>query len=114
MGFLDFFSTYFNLLYELVGILLILWISAHLSEHVRKLTRIVVVLLLIESLAYYVEYWTRGLETLSPARPILTAVVYSIYPVILFFVTRLIVPERQPWKKSVVTLLPALVLMPVY
>ena len=114
MGFLDYFSSYFNLLYELVGILLILWISAHLSERVRKLTRIVVVLLLVESLAYYVEYWTRGLETLSPARPILTAVVYSIYPVILFFVTRLIVPERQPWKKSVVTLLPALVLMPVY
>jgi len=80
MGFVEYILENFSMIYELIGLVVILGVSAHLSERMKKLTVTVVVLLLIESAIFSLEKWTQTFEKLSLLRPILTACLYSLYP----------------------------------
>ena len=82
------------MLYELVGLLVIMGVSAHLSDRMKRLTVIVVVLLVLEAVVFRLEQWTQTFETLSIARPLLTAFLYSLYPMILMTLTFIIGTDR--------------------
>ena len=89
MGFVNYILENFTMLYELLGLVVILGVSAHLSQRMKKLTVTVVILLFIESIVFSLERWTQTFEHLSILRPLLTACLYSLYPLILMVLTLL-------------------------
>ncbi len=89
MGILDFFIDNYVMLYELIGLFVIVRISTLLSERMRKLTTIIVILLFLESVVFSLELWTQSFTTLSHFRPVLTSILYSTYPLILMLLTLL-------------------------
>lgn len=89
MGLITYILDNFTMLYELLGLVVILGVSAHLSQRMKKLTITVVVLLFLESVIFSLEKWTQTFEKLSILRPLLTACLYSLYPLILMVLTLL-------------------------
>ena len=102
------------MLFELVGLLIVLGISAHISDQTKKFTRIVVSLLFIQSLSICFERWTQNFEKLSLARPLLSALIYSIYPLLLLFAMKLMRPEQRSWKRNLLLLIPEIVCVPLF
>ena len=104
------------MLFELIGMLIMLRISAHISPSTKKLTLAVVLLLLATSILYRVEEWTQTFETLSIARPLLTAAIYSIYPVILILLMQITVTDDRRFTKNqmLVLLIPEAVSIPLF
>ena len=113
MGFLDYIKENYNMLYELIGLVVILGVSAHLSARMKRLTVVVVVLLVLESVIFYLEKWTQTFETLSIARPLLTACLYSLYPLILMVLT-LLTEMKGITKRSLLLAIPWFVCLPLY
>lgn len=101
------------MLYELIGLLVIMGVSAHLSDRMKRLTVIVVVLLILEAVVFRLEQWTQTFETLSIARPLLTAFLYSLYPAILMTITSLIGSDRFT-RKDVLVVIPWAVCVPLF
>ncbi len=101
------------MLYELIGLLVIMGVSAHLSDRMKRLTVIVVVLLILEAVVFRLEQWTQTFETLSIARPLLTALLYSLYPAILMTMTSLIGSDRFT-RKDVLVAIPWAVCVPLF
>ena len=100
--------------FEFIGVLVMLGISAHVPPRMKRLTFTGILLLFIELVVYTVELWTQDFETLSLARPLLTAVKYSIYPYILFVLTMITVKSQLSWQKNFLILLPATIAVPFY
>ena len=100
--------------FEFIGVLVMLGISAHVPSRMKRLTFTGILLLFIELVVYTVELWTQDFETLSLARPLLTAVKYSIYPYILFVLTMITVKSQLSWQKNFLILLPATIAVPFY
>ena len=100
--------------FEFIGVLVMLGISAHVPSRMKRLTFTGILLLFIELVVYTVELWTQDFETLSLARPLLTAVKYSIYPYILFVMTMITVKSQLSWQKNFLLLLPATIAVPFY
>ena len=113
MGFLSYILENYNMLYELIGLVVILGVSAHLSARMKKLTVIVVGLLVLESVIFSLERWTQSFETLSIARPLLTACLYSLYPLILMVLT-LLTDMRGLTKRSFLLAIPWFVCLPLF
>ena len=111
---IEYLSENFTMIFELIGLLIILRISAFIPKKARINTRIVVLLLLIESIAFKVEQWLGGLDTFYIARAMLTATVYSIYPIILFFVMKIMVDANTSIKKQLLILIPIFICIPIY
>ena len=113
MGLLEYFIDNYVMLYELVGMFAILGISTLLSNRMKKLTISIVVLLLLESVVFKLERWTQTFEELSLLRPILTATLYTMYPLILMLL--ILLTETDSFsKRSLVFAIPWLVSIPVY
>lgn len=110
----NFITEKYVVLFEFVGLLIMLGISAHVPSRMKRLTFTAVLLLFFELVVYYVEMWTQDFETLSLARPLLTAAKYSIYPFILYVMTMITVKTRLPWYKNLLILFPAIVVIPIY
>ncbi len=104
----------YDMLYELVGLAVLLEISAHLSSRLRRLTRTIVLLLLAESLLFSLEQWTQSFPQLSLARPLLTASLYSIYPVVLVVLMFITAPEQRTRWKLLLLLTPWLLSLPLF
>ncbi len=114
MGFAGFILNNYVMLYELVGLSVLLMISAHLPEQAKKHTQIVVLLLLAESVFFTLERWTQSFTQLSVFRPILTACVYSIYPGVLFAMMRVTETTQRAGRKSLLIMLPWAVAVLLY
>lgn len=112
----EYFLNNFVMLFELIGLLIILFISAHVSKRIKSYTRAAVILLFVSMLVTAFETWTQTFETLSLWRPILTAFKYTIYPLILldviFLVSQNIKPISNKWR--LIVSIPALVCIPIY
>ena len=104
----------YPMLLEMVGLLLLLNISTYIPERMRKMTRCALLLLLLESICFNLEQWTQSFDTLSLARPLLTACVYSLYPMILFFLMRIILEEQPSRRTILLFMLPELISVPLY
>ena len=114
MGIADYFLNNFIMIYELLGLLIMLEISVHISERDRKLSLVIILMLAFESVLFYLEKWTQTFDKLSPARPMLTAALYSIYPSILIIEMLIFSPRRISGKKLFVILIPELISIPVF
>jgi diguanylate cyclase (GGDEF)-like protein len=110
----DFFIKNYVMLFELIGLMIVLKISVHISERVRKLTEAVVILLLLESLAFHLELWTHSFSQLSLLRPMLTALLYSLYPIILIIAMQITAMKTVPKKWLILMLIPLLICIPIY
>ena len=95
MFIIDYLSKNYIMLAELIGLLLLLRVSVYLHKRTLVFTRITVFLILLSSILIYVEDWTSTFETLSIWRPILTAIIYSIQPVILIIIMYITSPMRR-------------------
>ena len=114
-GFSDYILNNYVLMFEVFGLLLLSIISVHISHESKQMTRIAVILLLIESIVSYIERWTQTFETLSLARVFLTAAKYSLYPIILLLIMQIVSPisKRNKIRFSLITL-PASISIPFY
>ena len=114
MAFTEYILNNYIMLYELIGLAVLLTISAHLPERSKKQTQIVILLLLAESVAFALERWTQSFATLSILRPILTACVYSIYPAILIAMLQVAATTRLPRRKLLLLLIPWFIAVLLY
>ena len=110
----DFFLQNFVMLFELVGLLILLGVSAHISLKKRRNTRLVIVLLLLEAIVYWIEVWTQTFDTLSLARPLLTATKYSLYPLILFLLMQIISVDSVSKRADLLLLIPEFISVPFF
>ncbi len=104
----------YGMIFELIGILIMLAVSVHITESKKRHTAVIVVLLFLECVCFYLERWTQTFETLSVFRPLLTAAVYSLYPVILIVLTKITAPKTLPRWLQILLLLPEIVSVPVF
>ena len=104
----------YNMLYELLGLLVILEISAHIPDRIKYLTIWTISLLFAESLMFHLEKWTQTFESLSLLRPLLTAGKYTVYPLILMSVMQMNITKK--FSKPVLALIvaPEVISTPVY
>ena len=116
MTFLDYFLDNYVMFFELLGLLIILFISAHISKKIKVYTRVTIGLLFFAIVVTYLEAWTQTFEKLSLWRPILTAFKYSIYPMVLTCAILLTtnVMEPIPKKWFIALLIPEAVVIPLY
>ncbi|MBR4120205.1 MAG: GGDEF domain-containing protein [Spirochaetales bacterium] len=113
MGFVHYVLENFTMLYELLGLVVILGVSAHLSRRMKKLTITVVALLFLESVVFSLEQWTQTFEKLSLLRPILTAILYSLYPLILMTLT-LLTETNGMSRRSLFLAIPWIISLPLF
>lgn len=111
MFILNYLSTYYIMLFEMIGLIILLHASVHVSRRAVRLTAISVFLLFVNSLLYSAEQWTQTFETLSVWRPILTYTIYSLQPIILIVVTMI---TMRPNKKQLWFLIPEAIAIPMY
>ena len=104
----------YDMFFELIGLLLILNLSVHISERMHKVTIAIVVLMFLESIFFCFERWTQTLDELSIFRPVLTASIYSIFPIIMILVMMLIMPGRMKRSELIVLLIPEIISVPLY
>ena len=113
-GILNYITGHYILLFELAGLLIMLGISVHVSARMKKLTVAVAVLLFAISVLYELEMWTAGFDTLSMFRPMLTACVYSLYPIVLLLAMQMTAKLEMSNKLSLALAVPLLVCIPLY
>ena len=82
----EFLGDNFVMIYELGGLVILLLVGAHISAIIKRRTIIAVFLLFIELFCYVTERWTQNFPTYSVLRPLLTATLYSIYPMIIIVI----------------------------
>ena len=113
MGLIRYILENFTMLYELLGLVVILGVSAHLSQRMKRLTVTVVVLLFLESVVFSLEQWTQTFEKLSILRPLLTACLYSLYPLILMVLT-LLTETNGFSRRSLILAIPWIISLPLF
>lgn len=107
-------SRNFLTLFELIGLIAIISISTQLPARTKKLTFAAIAVIFIELVCYEIELYTRDLESYTVVRPLLTAAVYSLYPVMLIILTRI---TTQSWLKKfifVCLLIPEIISVPLF
>lgn len=110
----DFFLDNFVMIYELIGLMLILWISVHISTRMKRLTQAVVILIFIETVVFYLEKWTQTFDHVTIMRPMFTATLYSIYPVILVLLMFVTSTSTLSKKILLIMMIPELISVPLY
>ena len=95
MFIIDYIAENFIMLAELLGLWILLGISVHLPARSIKYTKVAIILILLDSVLFNIEYWTRSFETLSIWRPILSYTIYSIQPLILMTVIQIAVSKMK-------------------
>ena len=78
--------SHFIMLSELLGLWVMLGSNVHLKRRTIRVTRIVIILILIEALLSIAEQWTRGLDHLTAARILITPTVYLLHPIIMLWI----------------------------
>ena len=101
-------------IFELVGLLVILSISVHISTRMRRQTATVVILLFLEILCREVELYTQSLTVFNLLRPLMTACIYTLYPLILTAMTQLTTDGGLTRKKLLLFLIPEFLAAPLY
>ena len=109
-----YFLDNYVMIFELMGLLIMLGISAHISARIKRMTLIVVILLFVESILFYVELWTQTFAKMSLLRPFFTSCKYTIYPLILIFVMQIITKSRLSRRNLILLLLPEIISVPFY
>lgn len=111
-------TDHYVMLYELIGLLIIMLISTHLPGKMKRYTRLTIVLLVISGIVHVFEEWTQTFEHLSYWRIVLTGTKYSIYPLILWSLIEVVSIAFRHKSISVkwkfILLIPELIMIPIY
>ena len=110
---LNFICENYITFFELTGILIMLGISVHISPRMKRLTRIMIVLLMIQTLTFGLEKLSQRSDTFNWYRPMLTATVYSLYSPIIIFATWM-TSSKNLTKKSFLIFIPEAVCIPIF
>ena len=111
----EYIANNFVMLFELTGLLILLFISVHMDKKAKNYTAIGIALLFVNSIIHYAERWTQTFETLSMARPILTACKYSLYPFILIVIMQIVIKNVHLSKLlKLLILIPEIVSVPIF
>lgn len=89
-------------------------VSVHISQKMKKTTRIVIVLLFVETIFFCFEAWARTFEEFSVLRPIVNATLYSVYPIIMILVIQIAGASRLSRKAVILLWLPEIVSVPLF
>ena len=114
--FLDYILDNYVLLFEIIGLFIILFISVHLSKEIKRRARIAIILLLVINIVHNVELYTHDYSNLYILRFFLTAFKYISYPILIITLLPIASPSRKklPLKYKIILLLPELVSIPFY
>ncbi len=110
----DFLLDNYAMFYEWIGLLVMLGVSVHIPRKMKQQTRIVVGLLFAETLFFYLERWTQTFETLNLLRPLLTATVYTLYPVIMWLCMQITSTGRFFGRRMWLLLIPEFISIPLF
>lgn len=116
MWFLDYILDNYVLLFEIIGLFIILFISVHLSKEIKRRARIAIILLLVINIVHNVELYTHDYSNLYILRHFLTAFKYISYPILIITLLPIASPSKKklPLKYKIILLLPELVSIPFY
>ena len=114
MLFLEFVSDNYVMIYELIGLFVLLGFSVHISKKSKRLHQIALIFLILETFAFYMERWTQTFEELSIWRPLLTSLIYSIYPLILIILMQITSTHTLSRKIILLLLIPEFISVPLY
>ncbi len=114
MAVIDFITRNYVMIFELVGLIIMLRISAYISERMKRLTLAVIFLIFAETIVFHIELWTQTFETYSVLRPMTTAAIYSIYPVIMIIVMQIAKEERMKTRNFILLLIPEIISSAIY
>ncbi|WP_034448791.1 GGDEF domain-containing protein [Butyrivibrio sp. AE2032] len=109
----EFLSDNFVMIYEIGGLVILLLVGAHISLYMKRKTLVAIGLLVTETICYLTERWTQTYSELSILRPMLTATLYSIYPLIII-VMMLVTTTEMDRKRFWLLMIPELVCIPVF
>ena len=109
----EFLGDNYVMIYELGGLVILLLVGAHISAKMKRRTIIAVFLLFIELFCYVTERWTQSFSTYSVLRPLLTATLYSIYPMIII-VIMFITSDNMKKKWFFILLIPEMICVPLF
>ena len=110
----EFLKDNYTFAYELVGLLIMLNISVFVSERMKQYNQSVIALMAIETAIFHLERWTQSVSTLSVLRPLLTAAMYSLYPLILLLIMQVTTTRTLSKKRFLLLLIPELVSIPLF
>lgn len=102
------------MLFELGGLLMVVSLSVHISEKMKKTTRLLVALVFFESISFHLERLAQDLPSYNLWRPLLTASIYTIYPFILLCLMRITVMKDMNKKNIWILLIPEIISIPLY
>ena len=109
----DFMSDNYVMIYELGGLVILLFVSAHISTSMKRKTLIAIGLLFIELICFITERWTQTFPEYTVLRPLMTATLYSIYPMIII-VMMMITTTEMSKKHFWIIMIPEIVCIPVF
>ncbi|MCR5545716.1 MAG: response regulator [Lachnospiraceae bacterium] len=95
MSIVEFIMNHYIMIAELLGLWGMLDIGVHLNKRTVSVTRTVIFLIFIESIVWYIEFCLRDYSTLSLWRPILTATIYLLQPLILMAIMEIYAPIKK-------------------
>lgn len=95
MSFRNFIVENYLLFYEVVGLLIILFISAHITPKIKKYTRITIGLIIASCIVHNIELWLRNVTNVLELRYWLTTIKYCLYPLIMITITPIMSPFKQ-------------------
>lgn len=98
----------FVMLFELLGLTVLLHISVHLNSKLKFNVRFVVILIFIISIVSYVELHIRDDAGMALTRHFLTALKYTLYPILIIS----LLPISYPYKKKMPAIFITLILLP--
>lgn len=106
----------YTVFFELIGLLIVLFISAHIPVLMKKYTRIVTLLLFLATLVSFIETWLQTFETLNLWRFFLTATKYTLYPIIIIFAILVLstIHDFVKLKWKLICLIPLVICIPLY
>ncbi len=116
MTFKEFFGRNYVMIYELIGLLITIHISAHLPRKTKNMARVTIVLLLFTMLLHTAEEIIQEIPNSMVGRYILTCAKYTTYPVIMMCIIFVISPfqKKMSRKNKLLFLAPEVLSIPFY
>lgn len=110
------YTNLYVMLFELTGIIIMLFISAHLSKNMKRSTGLTVGILLLLIAVHHLELWSQTIPDRYVLRFILTACKYSLYPVVMIVLMTIFSPFVSKANRKWFALLwiPEVVSVPIY
>lgn len=109
----EFLRDNYAMIYELAGLVILLLVGAHISAKMKRRTLIAVFLLFVELFCFVAERWTQTFPEYSILRPLLTATLYSIYPLIII-VMLLLTSTNMSRKRFWILMIPEMICIPLF